>query len=83
MSNILKAFTHIVNNYQSTIATLGSGNNRANSMGEGLERFIQNAFANTFEENNKIKESKSTLRVFLFRLNIIEPLFIFNLFCII
>jgi hypothetical protein len=46
MSNILKAFIHIVDNYQSSITQVSHGNNRANSMEEGLERFIQNSFAN-------------------------------------
>ncbi len=50
MSNTLKAFINIVNNYQYNIQTITSGNNRANNMGEGLENYIQNAFANTFKE---------------------------------
>jgi hypothetical protein len=47
MSNLLQAFINIVNNYQVTAESLSSGNNRANNMGEGLEKYIQNAFANT------------------------------------
>lgn len=34
MSNIIKAFINIVNNYQDNISTLTNGNNRANNMGE-------------------------------------------------
>ncbi|MCB4755346.1 MAG: NgoPII family restriction endonuclease, partial [Sulfurovum sp.] len=48
MSNILKAFINIVNNYQQDISTITSGNNRANNMGEGLERYIQDMFASTY-----------------------------------
>lgn len=47
MSNILKAFINIVNNYQQDISTVTNGNNRANNMGEGLEHYIQNMFAST------------------------------------
>ena len=47
MSNILKAFANIVNNYQQNISTVTSGNNRANNMGVGLEHYIQNMFAST------------------------------------
>jgi hypothetical protein len=47
MSNLLQAFINIVNNYQITVNSLSNGNNRANNMGEGLEKYIQDAFANT------------------------------------
>jgi len=36
MSNIIKAFINIVNNYETNVQTLTQGNNRANNMGEGL-----------------------------------------------
>ncbi|TQV62549.1 MAG: NgoPII family restriction endonuclease [Sulfurovum sp.] len=55
MSNILKAFVTIVNNNKINIDTLKSGNNRANNMGEGLENFIKNAFANTLNEDDELK----------------------------
>jgi len=48
MSNVLRAFINIVNNYQVSIEDITNGNNRANSMGEGLETYIKNSFANTF-----------------------------------
>ena len=53
MSNILKAFINIVNNSQINIENIMNGNNRANNMGEGLEVYIKNAFANTFSTNNE------------------------------
>ncbi len=53
MSNILKAFINVVNNYQANISTLTNGNNRANNMGDGLEAFIKDIFASTINENNE------------------------------
>lgn len=53
MSNILKAFINIINNYQTAVNAVTSGNNRANNMGDGLEEYIKNAFANNFQETNK------------------------------
>ena len=53
MSNILKAFINIVNNYQINITNVTQGNNRANNMGEGLETYIKDIFANTINEPNK------------------------------
>ncbi|WP_324171613.1 NgoPII family restriction endonuclease [Sulfurimonas sp.] len=61
MSNILKAFINIVNNYQVNVANITHGNNRANNMGEGLEAYIKKAFANNFQETN-IRRQKSNLR---------------------
>ena len=53
MLNILKAFINIVNNYQISIANVTQGNNRANNMGEGLETYIKDIFANTINETNE------------------------------
>ena len=59
MSNIIQAFINIVNNYQTNVQTLTKGNNRANNMGEGLENYIKDVFANTLnEENTSIKLEK-------------------------
>ena len=52
MSNILKAFINITNNYKVNIQNLTRGNNRANNMGEGLETFVQDSFANTFNKKS-------------------------------
>ena len=56
MSNILKAFINIVNNHQSNIETITQGNNRANNMGEGLESYIKDVFANTLTVDNPQKK---------------------------
>ena len=53
MSNILKAFIHTINSYQSNISTMTNGNNRANNMGDGLEEFIKDIFAGTINEINE------------------------------
>jgi len=53
MSNTLKAFVAIVNNYQININTLSGGNNRVNNMGDGLEEFIKDIFAGTIKEKNE------------------------------
>ena len=53
MSNILKAFINIVNNYQINITNITQDNNRANNMGEGLETYIKDAFSNTTNKDNK------------------------------
>lgn len=52
MSNILKAFINIVENYQVNIQNITDGNNRMNNMGEGLEAYIKNIFADTLDEEN-------------------------------
>jgi len=53
MSNIIKAFINIVNNYQINITNVTQGNNRANNMGEGLETYIKDIFASTTNETNE------------------------------
>lgn len=59
MSNIINAFINIANNYSTLIEDITDGNNRANNMGEALEIYIKDAFANTFtEENKKVKKEK-------------------------
>jgi len=58
MSNTLKAFVAIVNNYQININTLSGGNNRVNNMGDGLEEFIKDIFAGTINETDE--QSKLT-----------------------
>ena len=52
MSNILKAFIHTINSYQSNVSTMTNGNNRANNMGAGLEEFIKDIFAGTINQTN-------------------------------
>ena len=53
MTNILEAINNIINQSQFNVTNLFSGKNRINNVGEGLENFIKNAFANTFTEENE------------------------------
>ena len=46
----------IVNNHQTNIQNITQGNNRANNMGEGLESYIKDVFANTLNETNMQKK---------------------------
>ncbi len=73
MSNILKAFINIVNNYQTTIQNITQGNNRANNMGEGLEQFIQNAFADTSNVSDELERLETFEKIFSYRGNKNNP----------
>lgn len=58
MTNILEAIYNIVNHKNFAIREFYSGRNRANSMGEALENYIKDAFADTFDsddEQNRLK----------------------------
>lgn len=46
--NIINAIINLINTAQMNINNITSGNNRANNMGEGLENYIKDMFANTF-----------------------------------
>jgi len=59
MANIIQAFINIVNNYKQDIGNITNGNNRANNMGEGLEKYIKDMFANTHNiEDENIRLEK-------------------------
>ena len=51
MTNILEAIYNIVNFSKFEIKSIYEGRNRANSMGDALENYIKDAFANTFNES--------------------------------
>lgn len=53
MTNILEAICNIVEQDNYDIRTIYAGRNRANSMGEALEAYIKDAFANTLSEDNE------------------------------
>lgn len=58
MTNILEAIYNIVNKRDFKIKALYSGRNRANGMGDALENYIKDAFANTFSIPNDIERLK-------------------------
>lgn len=73
MSNILKAFINIVNSYQTNITNVTNGNNRANNMGEGLETYIKDIFANTTHETNGQNKLEELSRIFSYQGNKNNP----------
>ena len=73
LSNIIKAFVNIVNNYQINVQNITNGNNRANNMGEGLESLIKDAFANTTHETNEQNRLEIFSRVYSYSGNKNNP----------
>ncbi len=53
MTNILEAIFNISQLEELTVKDIAFGNNRATSVGDGLESFIKDAFTNTFNELDK------------------------------
>lgn len=64
MTNILEAIVNIVNNPITTIKNHYSGRNRANNVGEALEMFVKDAFANTILENDSQEKHLKYNQVF-------------------
>lgn len=60
MTNILEAIYNIVNHKKFAIREFYKGRNRANSMGDALENYVKDAFANTFS----IKNEETRLQIF-------------------
>jgi len=59
MTNILEAIINIANNPVVAIRNHYTARNRANSVGEALELFVKDAFANTIkEENEQVKNTR-------------------------
>lgn len=54
MTNILEAILNIVRHNNFEIKEYYSSRNRANSMGDALENYIKDAFANTFVTNDEV-----------------------------
>jgi len=73
MANILQAFITIVNNYQINITTVTQGSNRANNMGEGLETYIKDIFANTVNETNEQIKLEKLERIYSYQGNKNNP----------
>ena len=53
MTNILEAIVNIANNPVIAIRNHYTGRNRANNVGEALEMFVKDAFANTIQEQDE------------------------------
>jgi hypothetical protein len=53
MTNILEAIVNIANNPVVAIRNHYTGRNRANNVGEALEMYVKDAFANTIQEQDE------------------------------
>lgn len=53
MSNIIDAIINVVQYRSNSLLENTQGRNRANNMGDGLEEFVKDMFAGTFDENNE------------------------------
>jgi hypothetical protein len=59
MTNILEAIVNIVNNPVFAIRDNNKGKNRANNVGEALEMFVKDAFANTIQvQDEQVKNTR-------------------------
>lgn len=67
MTNILEAIHNISQLKDLTVKDITFGNNRATSVGEGLETFIKDSFANTFTELDKNKRLKKYNEIFSYQ----------------
>jgi len=64
MTNILEAIVNIANNPVVTIRNHYTGRNRANNVGEALEMFVKDAFANTIQEQDEQVKNTRFSQVF-------------------
>jgi hypothetical protein len=67
MTNILEAINNISQLKELKIKNIKFGNNRAVSVGEGLESFVKDSFTNTFNELNKKKRQDKYNEVFSYQ----------------
>ncbi len=64
MANIIDAIINLVTEPQIKLKTFRTGHNRANNMGEALEEYVKDLFANTVNENNISIRNKKVSQVF-------------------
>lgn len=64
MGNILTAIKFVAGNSQKFAGNVAGGNNRANSMGEGLEDYIKNIFSGVLDTDSKEKRLKKIHNTF-------------------
>ncbi|SFZ83829.1 NgoPII family restriction endonuclease [Tenacibaculum maritimum] len=60
MTNILESIYNIVSFPERKLKSIYSGSNRANSMGDALENYIKDSFANTFQT----EDEKDRMKIF-------------------
>jgi len=64
MPNVISAIKNIVENPVTDIKAFYGSNNRINSMGEGLEAYIKDVFANTLDCDEQLKTIKRQEEIF-------------------
>ena len=64
MANILTAIAAIYNSSDISVKEVSGGDNKMNDMGEGLEKFIQKAFSDSFNLDNELKQMQSINKTF-------------------
>ena len=73
MSNIIQAFLNIANRANYELLSSESGRNRVNSVGKGLEVFVQDAFAGTFACTNEAERLSRLEETFSYQGNQNNP----------
>ncbi|MEJ2437425.1 MAG: NgoPII family restriction endonuclease [Sulfurovaceae bacterium] len=73
MSNIIQAFLNIANRANYELLSSESGRNRVNSVGKGLEVFVQDAFAGTFACANEAERLSRLEETFSYQGNQNNP----------
>ncbi len=73
MSNIIQAFLNIANRTNYELLSSESGRNRVNSVGKGLEVFVQDAFAGTFACTNEAERLSRLEETFSYQGNQNNP----------
>lgn len=73
MANLLQAIHTAINNHIADVASFYRSKNRINAVGDALELFIKDIFANTLNENNEIKKHEIYEQVFSYFGNANNP----------
>jgi len=73
LSNILKAIKSLIQNPILELTAHYSGRNRANGIGDALEKYIKDLFANTLNENNEYEKIKRYNEIFSYQGNQNNP----------
>lgn len=55
--NIINAIINLINTVSRSVENVTTGNNRVNNMGEGLEKYIKDMFANTLDTSGNEKKT--------------------------
>ena len=64
--NIINAIINLVSDVTLNVSNITNGNNRANNMGEGLEKYVKDLFADTLNETDTSRINTALHNVFSF-----------------